>query len=73
MPSPKAKRALLLVATTGILASCVSATSNTALCSRLSDPLDRLSGALADNPQTPQAVGEAGVDVVVVGQSACLG
>ena len=45
--------------------------SEGALCSRLAGPLAKLSDGLAAHPETPPAVGEAGTDVVIVGQAGC--
>ena len=64
--------AVLMALATGMTACSVTApVSDSALCSRLAGPLAKLSDGLASHPETPDAVGEAATDVVIVGQSGC--
>ena len=69
--SAMAKTMLALVATTGLSGCFATGTSEGVVCSRLSGPVQELSDALAGHPGTPEAVGEAGTEVVIIAQSGC--
>lgn len=63
-------RFLVLTAALG-LTGCVATVSPTGICAGLQRPVADLRGALEANPDTPQAVGEAGTDVVLGFEAGC--
>ena len=69
--SAMAKTMLGLAVMIGLSACGVTGASEGVVCSRLSGPVQELSDALAGHPGTPEAVGEAGTEVVIIAQSGC--
>lgn len=64
-------RWIALLAVAGLTA-CNQPVSNSGLCAGLSRPVTALRGALIANAaQTPEAVGEAGTDVVLGFNAGC--
>ena len=61
-------RILAALALTG-MSGCVSPTSGSGLCAAL--PVEALASALLAHPETPDAVGEAGADVVIGYRAGC--
>ena len=61
----------MLVVALGLTGCAITGISSSAVCDVLESPLQALSDALAANPETPERVGEAGADVVILGQGAC--
>lgn len=62
---------LALAAVAGLSACGAIEASEGVVCSRLSGPVERLSDALLAHPDTPDPVGEAGTDVVIIAQAGC--
>lgn len=61
----------MLAVVSGLTGCANIGISSAAVCDVLEVPLQSLSDALAANPKTPQPVGTAGADVVILGQGAC--
>lgn len=64
-------RYLLIVIALGTTA-CSPRAIDSAVCAGLDRPVSDLRSALLGNPQTPQAVGEAGTDVVIGFEAGCV-
>ena len=64
-------RLLALAALLGAT-GCVSTTTSEGLCLGLGPPGAALERALLAHPETPDAVGEAGTDVVIGFDAGCL-
>ena len=60
----------ILLAALG-LTGCVATVSEPGLCAGLRGPVADLRGALLAHPETPEAVGEAGADVVLGFEAGC--
>lgn len=63
-------RLLLLTAALG-LTGCAMPVSDSAICVGLDRPVTLLRSSLESHPETPQAVGEAGTDVVLGFEAGC--
>lgn len=63
-------RLALLMAACGLTA-CAPRVSDSALCAGLNRPVIELRTGLEAHPETPQAVGEAGTDVVLGFEAGC--
>jgi hypothetical protein len=64
-------RLLLLMAALGLTACAKPAPIDSGVCAGLKRPVADLRSALMANPQTPQAVGEAGTDTVLGYEAGC--
>ena len=64
-------RLLLLMAVLGLTACTEPVPSKSGICAGLQRPVGDLRKSLEANPQTPQAVGEAGTDVVLGFEAGC--
>lgn len=53
------------------MTACVTTPSEPGLCIGLRNDVAALRTALLDNPETPDAVGEAGTEVVIGFQAGC--
>lgn len=63
-------RLLIILSVIG-LTGCAERATTSGLCIGLRPSVADLRSALLDNPQTPEAVGEAGTDVVIGFNAGC--
>lgn len=61
----------LLIVTVFGLTACVRPAPDSAVCAGLNRPVSELRRGLEAHPETPQAVGEAGTDVVLGFEAGC--